>query len=137
MKLHHIAYAVSSVTQAAKAFEVLGFRTTGDVTDDAERGVRILFVEDEDGILLELVEPLHDASPVSSLLEKNGGATTLYHLCFEADGIADSVAALRKGGIVPITAASPAPAIEGRDVQFAYGRKTGLIELVESSAQHD
>ena len=59
MKIHHLGYAVSSIEKSIPVFEILGWKTSGDTTDDVPRKVRIAFLEKE-GQLLELVAPLGD-----------------------------------------------------------------------------
>lgn len=137
MQVHHVAYAVSSIEGCLPSFRILGFEPCGDVVEDASRKVIIQFIGNEQGLLVELVQPMSEDSPASSYLKGSKGSPTPYHLCYEVDDIEESVAELKKVGFIPIVAAAPAPAIEGKRVIFCYGRKAGLIELVESRRNDD
>ena len=131
MKLHHIAYAVSDIDAARDAFSALGYTPCGSVVEDEARKVAILFISGESGELLELVAPLAEGSPVSSLLKKNNNATAIYHLCFEVSSIEDALQTLKSQGFSKISAVAPAPAIDNHNVVFLFSRNAGLIELVE------
>lgn len=134
MRVHHIAYAVSKIEDAADAFRALGFQLDSDAMDDESRNVRIAFMSNVDGVCIELVEPLNDKSPVTAQLADSHGASVPYHICYEVEDIKDAVSLLMRVGMVPVSGSSPAPAIEGRNVCFMYGGASGLIELVEAKS---
>jgi len=128
LRIHHIGYAVASIEKSIQKFEVLGYRTVGEVVHDVFREVKILFLENT-GIFVELIEPTSEDSPVKSLIEKNGPGT--YHICYETEGLEETTNRLRKQGFRPITSLSAAPAINDRRVIFMYSKECGLIELLE------
>ena len=69
----------------------LGFLTATEIESDPIQQVSACFVAagGEKDVYIELLEPDHGSSPISSFLEKGGGG--LHHLCFEVDDI-DAVA---------------------------------------------
>lgn len=128
--LSHIGWAVKDCTAAAEAFKPLGFEPVCGEVEDEERGVRILLLGSAGGgSLVELVAPLRGSSPVSNTLVKNGPSA--YHCCFDIaeEDLEARISELRKVGFMPITAASPAPALGGDEVIFLYSGDIGLIEL--------
>ncbi len=128
LRIHHIGYAVSSIENSIRKFEVLGYKTVGEVVHDISRKVKILFLENT-GVYVELIEPTSEDSPVKSIIEKNGPGT--YHICYETEELEETANQLRKQGFRPITSLSAAPAIDDRRVIFMYSKECGLIELLE------
>ncbi|SMO33455.1 VOC family protein [Propioniciclava tarda] len=127
MKVHHVGYAVENHDRAEQGFIALGY-TIGPRTDDTARRVCISFARNGTE-LVEIISPLAEDSPVSSVLAKNGPSA--YHLCYETPDLAASLVELRKHGWRTLIPAEAAPALEGSDVAFLYNRHVGLIELVE------
>ena len=130
MKIHHLGYAVSSIEKSMRVFEILGWKVRGGITDDGPRKVRIAFLEKE-GQLLELVAPLGDDSPVHQTLKQNKGVPTPYHICYEVESLDAARIELKQKGFMPFIPASPAPAIEDRNVEWFFALNLGIIELVE------
>lgn len=134
MRLDHIGYAVRDLSEAAEKFQLLGYSSCGEATEDPEREVRIQFLSDLAGNRIELIAPLQEGAPVSGWLKKNGNAP--YHLCYECGDLDGKIAELRGKGFLLVHPASSAPAMEGRRVAFLYSAGTGLLELVESTLHH-
>lgn len=127
MKVHHVGYAVKKLEKAAEAFERLGY-IAGDITEDAGRNVRIMFMENGHE-RVELVAPNGVSTPVDGVL-KNSGPTP-YHICYEVPDMSAAVNELKANGWMVIKEPEPAPAIGGAPVTFLYNRHVGIMELVE------
>jgi methylmalonyl-CoA/ethylmalonyl-CoA epimerase len=130
MKIHHVGYAVHSVSKAAENMKVLGFVSVGSIFDDEKRNVRILFVNKE-SYFVELIEPmdLNRPSPIDGILAKKMPGP--YHFCYEVDCIAESVEKLKmQSGWIVIEPPSFAGAL-GSKVVFLFEKTLGIIELVE------
>ena len=130
MKIHHLGYAVSSIEKSIPVFEILGWKTSSDITDDVLRKVRIAFLE-KDAKYIELVAPLGDDSPVQQALKQNKGVPTPYHICYEVESLDAARAELKQKGFMPFIMAAPAPAIDNRRVEWFFALNLGIIELVE------
>ena len=128
MNVHHTGYAVKEIASAAAVFESLGFSREGDTSTDEARGVEILFMRSGQ-TRIELVAPLHDASPVVGHLRKSGPSP--YHICYETKNIEQKTAAMRGEGFMLVEDCREAAALGGRRVAFLYSSRVGLIELVE------
>jgi len=127
MKVHHIGYAVKEIDEAVKKFRDLGY-VVEDKIEDESRKVVIAFARNND-VLVELVAPMGEGSPVDGILDKNGAAP--YHICYEVHNIEEACKELKKEGWTVLIKPAPAPAINGALVVFLYNRIVGLIELVE------
>jgi len=127
MNLHHIGYAVRNIDQTLKYFKLLGFESVSEKVEDSSRNVCIQFLEN-DGMKIEVIEPLNDQSPIKNILAKSG--PTPYHLCMETENFQESLISLRQEGFKVITQPQNAPAIENRNVIFLFRKEIGIIELV-------
>ena len=128
LTIHHIGYLVKNIEKATAQFESLGYSIINEKCYDDYRKVDIVFLE-KDGYIVELVSPVSEESVVWGLMGRYKNSP--YHICYEAEDITAAAEALASQGFVAIDTPTPAPAIEGRKVQFLQGRFIGMIELVQ------
>jgi methylmalonyl-CoA/ethylmalonyl-CoA epimerase len=84
-RLNHVAIVVPDLAKAATVYrETLGARVSPPQALPAH-GVTVVFVE-LPNTKIELLEPLGEASPVRSFLERNPGGG-MHHVCYEVDDI--------------------------------------------------
>lgn len=131
LRLHHIGIAVFEISKTAPFYTECGYRQSGIVFDPVQN-VNICWLSKEGEILLELLEPVDNESPINKTLEKSG--VTPYHFCYEVDDIDKAVSNLRKERFIVVSKPVPAVALCGSRVSFLYNKQVGLIELVESPA---
>ncbi|HCI29856.1 MAG: VOC family protein [Thermotogaceae bacterium] len=128
MKVHHVGYAVKSIEDARKEFELLGFRCESETVLDNVRKVRILFMTN-DTCRIELIEPNESDNPIESILKKVGSSP--YHICYESEDIENDARLLKEKGFRVISDVSEAPALGNKNVCFLYSKDIGIIELVQ------
>jgi methylmalonyl-CoA/ethylmalonyl-CoA epimerase len=84
-RLNHVAIVVPDLAAAAAVYrDTLGAQVSAPQALPAH-GVTVVFVE-LPNTKIELLEPLGQASPVRSFLERNPGGG-MHHLCYEVDDI--------------------------------------------------
>jgi len=133
MVIHHVGMVVKNIEKHyAKYFkEALGFNDISKIFTDENIGVKVAFINMNDKIFLELVEPIDDNSPVSNYLKKRG--QTLHHLCFEVNDLEYECARLREKDYLITMAPIAAAAFDGRRVAFLMSKEENyLIELLET-----
>lgn len=130
MNLHHIGIATENIEKTEEMLKYFGYIREGAIAKDSLQGVYVLFLKHPTAPLIELIceEENGNHSPIQEILKKNG--TSLYHLCFEAENIDDTIAKLRAQGYLPTGRKQPS-LIEGRNVIFLYHSHNCLIELLE------
>lgn len=130
MKLHHVGIVVKDLDSYGGAYaSVLGLTPDSGIIYDPIQKVRAQFWRDEQGSLLELIEPASPDSPAWRERQKGGG---LNHLCYEVDDIDQQILdSVEKGGMVT-SGLAPAVAFGGRRIAFLYFLELGLIEFLES-----
>jgi len=129
MTLDHIAIAVRSLEEALPFYtDVLGLTCTGREMV-AEQGVRLAMLPIGEG-RLELLEPLHEDSPVGRFLARRGEG--LHHICLRVTDLEATLAHLRAHGVRLIDE-EPRCGAEGRKIAFLHPASAHgvLIELVE------
>jgi methylmalonyl-CoA/ethylmalonyl-CoA epimerase len=132
-KLRHVGVAVPKLEPTTEALEALfGYKVVSGPFDDPIQKVSVNFLakSDTDVAEIELIAPLSDDSPITSMLAKGGGAA--YHLCFETSDIEQAVAHAKENGCIIVRPPAPAVAFNGRRIAWIYTRSRQLFELVEA-----
>jgi methylmalonyl-CoA/ethylmalonyl-CoA epimerase len=132
-KLRHVGVAVPSLGPATEALStIFGYRVISGPFDDPIQKVSVNFLTQspEDAAEIELIAPLSEDSPITSMLAKGGGGA--YHLCFETTDIEAAVAHAKNNGCVIVSQPVPAVAFNGRRIAWIYTRSRQLFELVEA-----
>lgn len=132
MRFHHIGYAVQSIEDYYADFmaPVFGPVHRSETYADPTQKVAVCFVTMQGGVVIELVEPLGEDSPVRNVVgSKRGG---VYHLCYEVEDLKQAIATLRRKRCFPLGPPTPAVAFAGRPIVFLMSPYNDLIELVQA-----
>lgn len=131
-RLNHVAIAVPDLAAASAVYrDTLG----ADVSAPQalpEHGVTVVFI-DTGNSKIELLEPLGEASPIASFLEKNpsGG---MHHLCYEVDDILAARDRLEASGARVLGDGAPKIGAHGKPVLFLHPKDFAgtLVELEQA-----
>jgi methylmalonyl-CoA/ethylmalonyl-CoA epimerase len=132
-KLRHVGVAVPSLGPATETLSTLfGYRVVSGPFDDPIQKVSVNFLttSHNDAAEIELIAPLSEDSPITSMLAKSGGGA--YHLCFETSDIDQALIHAKNNGCMIVSPAVPAVAFGGRRIAWIYTRSRQLFELVEA-----
>lgn len=132
MVIHHVGLVVKNIHDHFKKHihSALQFHELSQIIKDENLGVEVAFVNMNNRILLELVRPINDHSPVFNFLKKYG--QTLHHICFEVTDIEKECERMRACGYMITAGPTPAAAFEGRKVAFLMAKEENyLIELLQ------
>ena len=92
----HIGIAVQSIKESLPFYvDMLAF-TLLKVERVEEQGVKVAFI-DAGNVKLELLEPLHDQSPIATFIQKRGQG--IHHVAFKVSGIEERIQELKEKGI--------------------------------------
>ena len=130
MKIDHIAIAVNNVEEAAKIYqEALGVDTVEFETVESE-GVKLAILHLENG-RIELMQPMHDESPIKKFLDKKGQG--LHHMALQTNNIEGEVERMEGCGIQFLGKIRPGS--EGTKVIFIHPKSLSgvLAELCSHS----
>jgi methylmalonyl-CoA/ethylmalonyl-CoA epimerase len=131
-KIAHIAIAVDNLAEQIRHYrDVLGLELVGEeVVED--QGVRVAFLKVGESTI-ELLEPLHDASPVAKFIAKRGQG--IHHIAFDVDDLDESLQGLRQKEIRLIDE-NPRPGGHGCQIAFLHPKSTHgvLTELCSAGS---
>lgn len=131
--LDHIGIAVRSLAESRLFYEsILGATCTG-VEEVAEQQVRVAFLQlgSEQPVLIELLEPTSDASPIAKFLDKRGPG--IHHIALAVHDLPLQLAKLKLQQVRLIDA-TPRRGAHGKSIAFVHPQPASgvLIELCES-----
>jgi methylmalonyl-CoA/ethylmalonyl-CoA epimerase len=127
--LDHVAVAVTDLSAAAAAYELLGLQQVGPDEEVPTQGVRVRTMAGG-AVLLELLAPLPGDGPVARFIEKRGPG--LHHVALRVGDLQAELVRLAAAD-VPLLDRQPRPGRAGTLVAFIHPRFAGgvLIELVQ------
>ena len=123
----HIGVAVPDVEAAMQFYrDVLDVPIRGPEEADGARIVHLQF----EGAEVELLEPLHEASPIAKFLAKRGPG--IHHICYRVADLDAALAACRSSGY-QLVDDLPRRGTGGHRIAFLHPKSTNgiLIELTE------
>ena len=132
-KINHIAVLVEDVDEAMLLFsKIWGLEPTHVVALD-KQGVRTATYE-FDNIMVELMEPYGDTSPVAKSLEKRGPG--IHHMAVEVDDVVSRMEMLKDMGLT-FTSEEPTIGVGGSKICFLHPKGTYgiLTELVQPAEE--
>ncbi len=127
----HVAVAVrpGELDAHIRAYTALGFREIHREDVLGTDQVREVLLQVGDGPnLLQLLEPLSPASPVSRQIQRNGGRGGLAHVALRVEDIHRAFAYMKHHGFNVIDAA-PRPGSRGTTVFFVHPKTTDEAEF--------
>ncbi len=128
MKIDHIGLVVKSVSEAASQLSArFGYVVATDMIDVPSQKIRCQYVENAQGVRLQLIEPSRPDSPVSGALKKGGG---LHHICYACSDLTRELERCRRAGGLVVTKPFSGEGVGGRLAAFVMDPVLGLIELV-------
>jgi methylmalonyl-CoA/ethylmalonyl-CoA epimerase len=131
-RLNHVAIAVPDLAAGTAIYrDILGAKVSAPQAEPAH-GVTVVFVE-LPNTKIELLEPLGEASPIKSFLEKNpsGG---IHHVCYEVADIAAARDRLVAAGARVLGDGKPKVGAHGKPVLFLHPKDFcgTLVELEQA-----
>ena len=130
-RMHHIGIATRDAAATREQLSaVLGYRTISErVYDPLQRvHVQFLALTHDTEVLVELVEPAGEDSPIWRYLQEGAG---FYHICFEVDDLDGAVRHARDNRALVVQQPVSAVAYGGRRIAWCYTASRQLIEFLE------
>jgi len=133
MQLHHIGCLVENIEKGIEEYQVLHEQAeASEIYDIQSQEVRVCFVKlsPNDPTLIELVQPLNEASFLYKLMVKKG--VNFYHLGFFTSDIDAKTQELVEKDY-RLVSTFHSEAFDGRKCLFLYSPSLHLIELIEAA----
>lgn len=132
-EIDHIGVAVKSIDQAFKFYQALGWKDMRVEVVESEK-VKVGFIEFENSVSIELLEPTSSDSPIAKFLEKRGEG--IHHICMKVPNVQKSLDGLKSDGYKLVNE-MPKAGAKGCWIAFVHPSAANgvLIELSEGG-QH-
>jgi len=127
--LNHIGIAVKSIDDSLAIFGKIF--SADDVHYETVENQNVKIASFKVGnVLIELTEPLSDASPISNFIAKRGEG--IHHIAFESDSIENDLKHISDSGVQLIND-TPKEGAHGMKIAFLHPKSTSgvLIELCQ------
>jgi len=130
-RLNHVAIAVPDMKAAVEIYKNALGAQVSDAVPQPDHGVTTVFIE-LPNTKIELLEPLGEASPIASFLERNN-AGGIHHICYEVDDIIASRDQLKQAGARVLGDGEPRIGAHGKPILFLHPKDFcgTLVELEE------
>ncbi|WP_048602226.1 methylmalonyl-CoA epimerase [Rubeoparvulum massiliense] len=119
LKIAHIGIAVHDLTEAVLTYERLGFQLER-IEHIEQEGVKVAFLQIGE-TYLELLQPLHDESPVARFLAKRGEG--IHHIAYEVADVEKTMERLDAEGL-PLLSDKAKDGAGGMQIAFLHPRST-------------
>lgn len=130
MVIDHIGIVVKSLEQGIEYWEnVFGYKQMTEIVINTRQKVKVVFLKKENSLLIKLIEPTDETSPIYRISRKGGG---LHHLAFRCEEITEEISRLKSLGLRVITNPEPGEAFENNQIAFLLGNQTLNIELIDT-----
>ncbi len=83
----------------------------------------------ENSILIKLIEPADESSPIYTFCQKGGG---LHHLCFKTENINQELARLKGERLRIKTQPQPGEAFDNENIEFVFAKQGLNIEVIDT-----
>jgi methylmalonyl-CoA/ethylmalonyl-CoA epimerase len=131
-RLNHVAIAVPDLAKGTDIYRTLLGASVSPPQAEPDHGVTVVFVE-LPNTKIELLEPLGEASPIKSFLDKNpsGG---IHHICYEVADILAARDRLKAEGARVLGDGNPKIGAHGKPVLFLHPKDFcgTLVELEQA-----
>ena len=130
MNIDHLGIAVKSIEQGIEYWErVFGYKQMTEIVINTRQKVKVVFMNKENSLLIKLIEPTDETSPIYKFAMKGGG---LHPLGFRCDEISKENTRLKDLGLRLIAKPQPGEAFENNQIAFLLGNHGLNIELIDT-----
>jgi len=130
MVVDHLGIVVKSIEQGIEYWEkVFGYIQMTEIVINTRQKVKVVFLKKENSLLIKLIEPTDESSPIYKVAMKGGG---LHHLGFHCKDINEEITRLKSFGLRVITNPQPGEAFENNQIAFLLGNQALNIELIDT-----
>ena len=130
-ELDHIGIATRSIEESLRFYRSMGWKKFSSETVPSEN-VKVAFVEFDNQVNIELLEPLTEDSTIAKFMRKRSPG--IHHICYRVPDIEAAISKLKADGIRLIDEKAR-PGAHGCRVAFIHPSAAGgvLVELSQRS----
>lgn len=130
MVVDHIGIVVKSLEKGIEYWEeVFGYKQMTEIVVNTRQKVKVVFLSKDKSLIVKLIEPTDETSPVFRYSRKGGA---LHHLGFRCENINVEILKLKNLGLRVIANPQPGEAFENNQIAFLLGNQALNIELIDT-----
>lgn len=130
MVVDHIGIVVKSIEEGISYWEkIFGYKQMTEIVINTRQKVKVVFLTKENSLIIKLIEPTDETSPIYRIARKGGG---LHHLAFRCKEINEEISRLKSLGLRVMTNPEPGEAFENHHIAFLLGDQALNIELIDT-----
>ncbi len=134
MVIDHIGIVVKSIDEGIKRWEtIFQYKQMTQIVINTIQKVKVVFLHKSDSIIIKLIEPIDDSSPISKFAKSGGG---IHHLCFKCDNMDNEIKRIKELGLRILTEPEPGEAFCNEKIAFFYAREGLNIELIDTDLKY-
>lgn len=104
------------------------------IVTNTRQKVKVVFLKKENSLVVKLIEPTAEDSPIFLFAKKGGG---LHHLCFKCDNMDKQLELFTEQKIRILAEPQPGEAFENEKIAFLYAKHGMNIELIDTDKKAD
>jgi len=97
--------------------------------ENARQKVRVVFMHKTGSVIVKLVEPTDETSPVQALARRGGG---MHHVCFRCHRVDIEMKRLEAEGARSLALPQPGEAFDGGTIAFLFCENGLNVELIDT-----
>ena len=133
MVMDHIGVLVKSIEKGILFWEeAFGYKQYTEVVINKRENVKVVFLENDNSILVKLIEPIDRSSTIYHSAQKRGG---VHHICFKCENIEEEIIRLKSLGFHLTTKPQPGEAFENNPIAFLFSPQGVSIELIDADVK--
>ena len=134
LKIHHVGIACVNLQEAIQHHCALfNLKPVSQIEKDPIQKVfGVLLANSDQDVLIELISPTCENSPVSDFLRRG---IHLYHVCYLVDDIELALINARNERSIIVSRPAPAKLFNERRIAFVYTRDGYMVEFLEERSK--
>ena len=134
MVIDHIGIVVKSIDEGIKRWEtIFNYKQMTQIVINSIQNVKVVFLYKSNSVIIKLIQPIDDTTPISKFAKKGGG---LHHLCFRCDNLENEINRIKGLGLRVLTEPEPGEAFCNEKIAFIYAKEGLNIELIETELKY-
>jgi methylmalonyl-CoA/ethylmalonyl-CoA epimerase len=129
--IDHIGIVVTDLDDGIKQWtNLFGYSQKSEPVLNSKQKVYVVFLIKADSLMVKLISPASDDSPIKVFALKGGG---LHHLCFRCDNLEEEIPILQEKGARLIVAPQKGEAFNNHNIAFLLASNNINVELIDTN----
>jgi methylmalonyl-CoA/ethylmalonyl-CoA epimerase len=130
MIIDHIGIVVECLCSGIPHWEkTFGYQQMTEMVMNTRQKVNVVFLKKENSLMVKLIEPIDETSPIYRFAKKGGG---IHHICFKCSNLDSEIQRLKCLGLRVLSEPQPGEAFDNEAIAFIYAKQGIYVELIDT-----